>query len=133
MATVQQARSTSKSVLWTSWIMSALPVLMVLFASSLKLMRSPAVIQGMQKYGFFDPNLAVLVGVIELTCVIVYLIPKTSVTGAILLTALFGGAIVTNVRVGDSGWVVPLILGLLAWGGLYLRDPRIRELIPIRR
>ena len=63
----------------------------------------------------------------------VYAVPRTSVLGAILMTGLLGGATITTLRVGDPTYPMPIILGMLAWGGLYLRDPRIRQLIPLRR
>lgn len=69
------------------------------------------------------------VGLIELTCVIVYLVPSTSVLGAILLTGLLGGATVTTLRIGDPSYPLPILLGMMAWGGLYLRDRRLRALI----
>jgi hypothetical protein len=131
MATVQQAPAISKSIVWISWILSAIPVLMILFASSAKLLKTPQIMETMAQFGF-SPSLVVVVGVIELLCTIAYVIPRTSVLGAILLTGLFGGAIVTNVRVGNPGYYMPLLFGIFAWGGLYLRDPRLRDLIPIR-
>jgi hypothetical protein len=74
-----------------------------------------------------------VVGIIELSCVIVYLIPRTAVLGAILMTALFGGATVTNLRVGNPLYIVPVVLGILAWAGLFFRDERVRALIPLRK
>ncbi|MEO7101917.1 MAG: DoxX family protein [Gemmatimonadaceae bacterium] len=117
---------------WTGRVLSAIPVVMLLFASVIKLMRSPEVMQGFAEYGF-PANLVVLVGALELGCVIVYLIPRTAVLGAILMTALFGGATVTNVRVHNPGWIAPVLLGVLAWAGLYLRDVKLRALIPLRK
>jgi DoxX-like family len=122
----------SKTALWVGRVMSALPVLMVLFGSILKLMKTASVIEGFARYGLPE-RLVVPVGVIELICVIVYVIPRTAVPGAILMTGLLGGAILTNVRVGDPGYAFPVILGMLAWGGLYMRDVRVRELIPLRK
>jgi hypothetical protein len=68
-----------------------------------------------------------------LVCVIVYVIPQTAVLGAILMTGLLGGATITTLRVADPTYSMPVILGMLAWGGLFLRDTRLRELIPIRK
>lgn len=70
---------------------------------------------------------------LELACTAVYLIPRSSVLGAILLTAYLGGATATNVRIGDPAFIVPPILGVLVWGGLFLRDDRLHALIPLRR
>jgi hypothetical protein len=81
----------------------------------------------------FSPGLIVPIGILELACVVVYVIPRTAVLGAILLTGLMGAATVTTLRIGDPTFPMPVILGMLAWGGLYLRDRRLRALIPLRR
>jgi hypothetical protein len=121
----------SKGVLWTSRLLSAAPVLIVLLGSVMKLLKSESVIQGFAHAGLSE-RLVVPVGLIELTCVIVYLVPATSVLGAILLTGLLGGATVTTLRIGDPTYPLPILLGMMAWGGLYLRDRRLRALIPQR-
>jgi hypothetical protein len=126
------AGSISKTALWTGRILSAIPVLIVLMGSVMKLMRLPAVIEGFARAGL--PALLIIpVGLIELVCVIVYVISPTSVLGAILMTGLLGGATITGLRIGDPSYPLPVILGMMAWGGLYLRDLRLRELIPIRK
>jgi hypothetical protein len=122
----------SKAALWTGRVMSALPTLLVLLGSVLKLMKSPSVIDGFAQHGLSE-RLIIPVGIIELICVIVYVIPRTAVLGAILMTGLLGGAILTNMRVGDPTYPFPIILGILAWAGLYMRDQRIRDLIPLRQ
>jgi DoxX-like family len=121
----------SKGVLWTSRLLSAIPVLLVLLGSVMKLMKPASVIQASAQAGLPE-RLIVPVGLIELTCVIVYLVPSTSVLGAILLTGLLGGATVTTLRIGDPTYPLPILLGMMAWGGLYLRDRRLRALIPLR-
>jgi hypothetical protein len=73
------------------------------------------------------------VGILEVICLVVYLIPRTSVLGAILLTGLLGGATVTTLRIGDPTFPMPVVLGMMVWGGLFLRDERLRALIPLRR
>jgi hypothetical protein len=78
-------------------------------------------------------KLIVPVGLIELTCLVVYLIPRTAALGAILMTGLLGGATITGLRIADPTYPMPVILGMMAWGGLYLRDVRLRELIPLRK
>src|SRR5579884_2113839 len=123
--------SVSKAALWSGRVMSALPVLLVLFGSVMKLMKTPAVIEGFVRAGLPE-RLIIPVGAIELACVIVYAIPQTAVLGAILMTGLLGGATLTEVRIGDPTWPLPVVLGMLAWGGLFLRDLRVRELIPVR-
>lgn len=89
-------------------------------------------VEGMARAGFAE-KLLVPIGILELVCVVVYLIPRTSVLGAILLTGLLGGATVTTLRIGDPTFPMPVILGMMAWGGLYLRDVRLRELIPLQK
>ena len=112
--------------------MSAVPALLVLFGSILKLMKTPSVHEGFARVGLPD-RLIVPVGVIELVCVLVYVFPRTAVLGAILMTGLLGGAALTSLRAGDPTYPMPIILGMLAWGGLYLRDLRVRDLIPLRK
>jgi hypothetical protein len=119
-------------MLWTGRIMSTLPVLLILFGSVLKLMKTAAVIEGFAHSGVPE-KLIVPVGLIELVCVVTYLIPRTAVLGAILITGLLGGATITTLRIGDPTFPMPVVLGMLAWGGLFLRDVRLRELIPLRK
>jgi hypothetical protein len=126
------ASSVSKTALWSGRVLSAIPSLMILFGSVLKFMRVPSVIEGFQRSGMPE-RLILMVALTELTCVVVYLIPKTSVLGAILMTGLLGGATITSLRIGDPTFPVPVILGMMAWGGLFLRDTRLRALIPLRR
>ena|SRR5581483_8841153 len=119
-------------MLWTGRIISILAALLLLFSGTMKLMKAPAVLQGMAHYGYPD-SLVVIIGILEVACTIVYLIPRTSVLGAILLTGYLGGATATNVRIFDSSYVVTVVLGVLVWGGLFVRDNRLRALIPLRR
>lgn len=120
----------SKTVLWAGWVMSALPVLMLLFSGVMKPMQPAAVVEGFVHLGY-PASLALGLGGIELACVVVYLIPRTSVLGAILLTGYLGGATATHLRIGEP-FIIPIILGVLVWGGLYLRDSRLRALLPLR-
>jgi hypothetical protein len=129
---MQISSPVSKTTLWISRVMSALPVLLVLLSSVMKLMKMSAVVEGFARAGLSE-RLIIPVGVIELVCVIVYVIPQTAVLGAILMTGLLGGATITTLRIGDRTYPMPVILGMLAWGGLFLRDTRLRELIPIRK
>jgi DoxX-like family len=112
--------------------MSALPVLMVLMGSVMKLMRLPGVVEGFARAGAPE-KLIFPVGLIELICCVVYVIPRTSVLGAILMTGLLGGATITTLRIGDPTYPLPVVLGMLAWGGLWMRDARLRALIPLLR
>jgi len=122
----------SKSVLWTGRVMSIIPILLILLGSVMKLMKLPSVLEGFARAGLPE-KLIIPVGLIELICVVVYAIPRTAVLGAILMTGLLGGATLTSLRVGDPTYPMPVILGMLAWGGLYLRDLRLRDLIPLRK
>ena len=129
---MQATTTVSKTALWTGRVMSALPVLLILLGSVMKLMKHPSVLEGFARAGLPE-RLIVPVGLIELMCVVVYLIPRTSVLGAILMTGLLGGATITTLRIGDPTYPMPVILGMLAWGGLYMRDRRLRALIPLRQ
>ena len=122
----------SRKKLWAGRIVSALPALMILFASSVKLMKAPGVVEGFAKAGAPE-HLILIVGLIELFCVVVYVIPRTAVLGAILMAGLMGGATATNVRVGDPSMVITILLGVLAWLGLYLRNPHVSALVPVRK
>ena len=122
------------TMLWAGRIMSALAVLFLLFDSVIKVMKLAPAVEGTTRLGY--PESAVLgIGIIELVCLVVYVIPRTSVLGAILLTGYLGGAVATHLRVGDplfSHVLFPTYLGVLLWGGLYVREPRLRALIPLR-
>ena len=125
-----QAAPASKKMLWTGRILSTLPVLALLMSGIMKLMKPPELVEGFAKLGWPD-NLALGLGIVELTCTIIYVIPRTAVLGAILLTGYFGGAIATHVRIGEP-FIVQFLLGVMLWLGLYLRDARLRALIPLR-
>jgi hypothetical protein len=119
-----------KPLLWAGWIISVLPVLMLLMSAVMKFVKPPPVVEGFSKLGWSE-ELALALGIVELACTILYVIPRTSVLGAILLTGYLGGATATHVRIGDP-FIMPIILGVLVWLGLYLRDSRLRALLPLR-
>ena len=121
----------SKAALWTGWIMSALPVLMLGFSAVLKLLNPPDVREMFGTLGWPE-HYTLALGILELGCAVVYIIPRTSFLGAILVTGYMGGAIATHVRIGELMVLPQIGLGVLAWLGLYLRDPRLRALIPFR-
>jgi DoxX-like family len=121
----------SQKTLWAGHVMSALPVLLLLVSGVMKLAKPAPVTQGFAHFGFPEA-LIVPLGILELACTVVYLVPRTSILGAILLTGYLGGATVTNLRIGDS-FLIPVLMGVLLWGALFLRDPRVRDLIPVRR
>jgi len=121
----------SKVMLWTGRIISAPPVFLLLFSAAMKLAKPPAVLDGFRKFGYPEHLLLVL-AILEIGCTIIYLIPRTAVLGAILLTGYLGGATATHVRIGDPGFVMPVICGILLWLGLLLREGRLRPLLPLR-
>jgi hypothetical protein len=111
--------------------LSVLGVLPFCLAATMKFSQNPKVIEGMGQLGW--PGTMILpLAVLETTSVVLYLIPQVSVLGAIVLTGFLGGAMATHLRVGQPVYL-HVVLGLLIWGGLYLREPRLRHLIPFRR
>lgn len=132
-----QTGAVSTKELWAGRILSGLVVLFLLVDAGFKLIRplpAPAV-EAFGKLGY-PVGLAAGIGILLLCCVALYLIPHTSVLGAILLTGYLGGAVASHVRVGDpwfSHALFPVYIGLFIWGGLYLRDQRLRVLIPLRQ
>lgn len=111
--------------------MSALPVLLLLFSASMKVLKLPGAMEGFARLGYPE-HVALPLGIVELTCTVLYVIPRTSVLGAILLTGYLGGATATHLRISEP-FHMAIILGMLVWGGLYLRDERLRALIPLRQ
>ncbi|HKQ91396.1 MAG TPA: DoxX family protein [Blastocatellia bacterium] len=125
--------SVSKKALWAGIIIGALPTLMLLFSGVLKLAKPAGVVTEFSRLGYPE-NVILGIGILEIACTVVYIIPRVSVLGAILLTGYLGGAVATHVRIGDplSNVLGPVIFGVLLWGGLYLRDQRLRALLPLR-
>jgi hypothetical protein len=111
--------------------MSALPVLALIMSAVMKFMKPASVLQGFTHLGYSE-GAAFQLGVVEIACTLLYIIPRTSILGAILVTGYLGGAVASTYRVGDS-WILTVVFGVLVWGGLFLREPRLRSLIPIRR
>ena len=110
--------------------MTALPALLMVFSAVMKLLKPATVVQGCAQFGIPESHIIPL-GIVELACTILYVIPRTSVLGAILLTGYLGGATATTARVGEA-FIMPVTVGVVLWGGLFLRDPRLRALIPLR-
>ena len=123
----QGERSTTSKSVWAGRILSVLVALPFVMSSVMKLIRHPEVIKGMTHLGLPESILLPL-GVIELLCVVVYLIPQTAFFGAILLTGYIGGTIITHWRMGEPIYV-QILIGVLAWIALYLRRPRLREVV----
>lgn len=126
----------SKAARWTGYAMSGLVILFLLFDGGIKLVPLEIVTQTSGEIGLpTDASFARLLGILTLIGVVLYAVPQTAVLGAILLTGYMGGAIATHLRIGSplfSHTLFGVYLGLLIWGGLYLREPRLRALIPFR-
>jgi hypothetical protein len=129
----QKAPRWHRWTVWTGRIISAAPVLIVLSSARWKLTSNPWYVQEWGRIGWETPALP-FIAWLQLTAIVLYVIPPTAVLGAVLLTGYMGGAIASYVRIGELyPPVVPLTTALLAWLGIYLRDERLRALIPFRR
>ncbi len=133
MQSTTQTIPISKKTLWAGRFMSALPALFLLVDGAMKLVKPELVVKATVGLGYAETVILPL-GVVLLACTILYLIPRTAVLGAILLTGYLGGAVATQVRAGNGPFEIlfPDLLGALLWGGLVLRDDRLRTLIPLR-
>ena len=123
--------ATSGKIVWVGRVISILASLLFLMSAFFKLKDGPDVMKGIAHLGLPESMLVPL-AILEISCVVIYLIPATSVLGAILLTGYIGGAICTHWRAGDP-FIVQILLGVLVWLGLYLREDRLKALIPLRR
>lgn len=131
MPSATQTAPASKKKLWTGRIFSWLVAFMMLGSAVGKFLKPAAVLKSFAHFGYPE-SIIIAIGILEIACTIVYLIPRTSVLGAILVTGYLGGATATNVRVGDPAFIAPIVFGVLAWAGLFLRDDRLRALLPLR-
>lgn len=129
---LQTAVSTKS--LWAGRILSALMVLFLLFDGITKLLKVPQVLDAQARLGY-PADIAPLIGAIVLACTVVYVIPRTSILGAILLSGYLGGAVASQLRIGAPLFDMsfPIVFSVLVWGGLFLRDPQLRTLIPVRK
>jgi hypothetical protein len=123
--------TTSGKVVWTGRVITGLASVAFLLSGLMKLKGGPELEQGFAHLQV-PLTMRLPLAVLELSCLVVYLIPATAVLGAILLAGYLGGAILTHWRVGDPV-IIPIVLGLLVWLGLYLREGRLKDLIPIRK
>lgn len=119
---------------WVGWVLTALPALMLLFGAVNSILLTNNARDGLTELGYPEST-ARPIGVVLLLCTVLYLYPRTAVLGAILLTGYLGGAVATHVRIEDPIVLamVPVVVGVFVWLGLYLRDPRIRSIVPWRR
>jgi hypothetical protein len=120
-------------VLWLGRAFSAVPVILLVLSASLKLSHSAQFAQQWrEKFGFSTSTLTPI-GLLELCCVTLYVIPRTAVLGALLVGCYLAGATCAHVRIGDLGAIGTVLLGVFAWLGIYLRDERLHLLLPIRQ
>ncbi len=137
MPTIAEKAPVSKPALWLGRVLSGLVILFLLFDGAIKLVPRPVVTETMDRivYGSSE-TLARSLGIITIVCTVLYAIPPTSILGAILLTGYLGGAMASHLRIGSplfSHILFGFYLGLMVWGGLWLRDKSLRASIPFRR
>ena len=126
--------ASSKKRRITGYALTGFVALFLTFDTVLKLLQLAPAMQGTIELGY-PANSVLVIGVIELVCLVLYLVPRTSVLGALLLTGYLGGAIATHVRIGSpllTHILFPIYVALMVWGGLYLRESRLRALLPFR-
>lgn len=133
MQAVSYAGTLSAGTSWTGRIMSALPVLFMLIDGVMKVAAPAPVVESSGELGY-PASLLLGIGILQLACIAVYLYPRTSILGAVLLTGYLGGAVASHVRVEAGAFPIlfPVILGILLWVGLYLRDDRLRLIVAPR-
>jgi len=119
----------SKTMTWAGRVVTVLAMLPFLPSAVMKLLRRPEVIEGMGHLGVPE-SLMIPLAVLELLCVVTYAVPRTAALGAILLTGYIGGAILTHLRVGEPVYT-QIVIGILVWLGLWLREARLRRLLPL--
>lgn len=134
MSSTTASGRVSKPAFWAGWVVGALPLLMMLGGAVFGFVQPEKASEGMHKLGYPD-RLFHPILIVEVVCAVLYLIPQTAVLGAILLTGYLGGATASHLRAGDPtvNVLFPVIFGALIWLGLFLRDRRVRALIPLRR
>jgi DoxX-like family len=132
MQTDPQTAPVSKRSLWAAHTISGLMVLFLFFDSGIKVMKMAFAVEATARLGY-PASLVLPIGIAELVCVVLYVIPSTAILGAILLTGYLGGATATQVRLEDPWFFFPVIIGVLVWGGIFLREDRLRTLVPMRK
>ena len=130
MQSATRSSPVSNKQLWVGRTMSAMPALFLLVDGAMKLMKPEVVIKATVELGYAE-SVIVPLGIVLLTCTILYLVPRTAVLGAVLLTGYLGGAVATHVRAGQGLFEImfPVVFGALLWGGLVLREERLRALL----
>jgi|SRR5215472_16858694 len=131
MQPATQTASVSKRGTWPGRIITGLTVLFLIFDAIVKVLKLPVAVEGTVRLGY-PARLVLAIGLAELLCLATYLYPRTAVLGAILLTGYLGGATATQVRVENPWFAFPIVIGVLVWAGLFLRNERLRDLVPIQ-
>lgn len=116
---------------WAGRVLTALTVPLFLMGVVMMLMKDPRALEGMERSGW-PASTVTTIAVLELGSLALYLIPLTSILGAVLLTGYLGGAVATHLRIGESA-AMPVVVGVIVWAGIWLREPRLRALLPLRR
>lgn len=125
----------SRARIWPGRALTALPVMFLTFDVVIKLLKIDPVVVSFIQLGY-NPDIARTVGLIEAMCLVLYIVPRTSVLGALLLTGYLGGAVATHLRLGDplpTHTLFPIYVGLFLWAGLFFREDRLRTLLPLRK
>lgn len=125
------SQAPNKAQVWGGRVASGLVVVGLAMSAFMKLSHNPGMVQNFVSHLGYQESSMTPIGAVEILATILYAVPQTSVLGAVLLTGYLGGAIATHVRIGEP-FAAPLVLGILVWLGLFLRDPRIRALLPLR-
>lgn len=134
MNSVSTLAPTSTPLLWTARILSTLVILFMLFDATIHIMKPAPVADAFARLGY-PLSASVGIGILELLCLLAYAMPRTALLGAVLLTGVLGGAVSTHVRAGSpafEAYIFPAILGAMIWGGIWLRDSRLRAIFPLR-
>ena len=135
MSSTTDFAAPSKGQLWTGRLLSGIAIVFLVFDAVIHFLRPEPVVTAFGQLGY-PLSAAVTIAVIELVCILLYVVPSTSILGAVLLTGYLGGAIAAQLRIGAplfSTMLFPIYVALFVWGGLYLRDPIVRTMIPTRR
>lgn len=125
---------TPRWMVWSGMTVSLLAILFLIFDSVIKVLTMAPAVEATTQLGY-GTELVMGIGILELACLVIYIIPQTALLGAVLMTGYLGGAVATHVRNGSDTFsiIFPVIIGVLIWGGLLLRDVNLRALFPVRR
>jgi hypothetical protein len=131
MSSTSVSSPASRKLYWAGWVLTVLPAPLLVMSAFMKISQAPKAVEGFEKYGY-AASILVPLGITELVCLALYLFPRTAYLGAILLTGYLGGAVDTHVRASEP-FFIPIVMGAVVWLGLLLRDPRLRDLLPLTR